>query len=152
MLDQDELLGAEQLLGNDDAPEGIGGTSSSLEAQEFRLKGQREVFGLALHSRNVVAGPGLYYIMTMVTLTFRMTWASPRLMPNAWAGSIRASMQVRMRYFFAGGRGSLAWVKVAPYFAEDHLIFCWMAVCAASDIPDDMAFERGMARAARAAR
>ena len=35
VLDQDELLGPEQLLGNDDAPESIGGASSSLETQEL---------------------------------------------------------------------------------------------------------------------
>ena len=96
----------------------------------------------------VVAGTGVYYYIKMIAmLTFRMIWASPRLTPNAWAGSIRASIHVRMRYFFAGGRASLALVKLVLYFADDHLMFCWMAVCAAAEVPDDMWFDRVMSTA-----
>ena len=57
----------------------------------------------------------------------RITWASPREMPYAAAGSIRASMQVTSHksvgvrrgkddeptaYFFAGGRARLPCVKL----------------------------------------
>jgi hypothetical protein len=34
-------------------------------------------------------------------------------MPKAGAGSMRAFMQVRTRYFLAGGRARLPWVKEA---------------------------------------
>lgn len=47
-----------------------------------------------------------------------MTWASPRSMPKAAAGLMRASMHVRTRYFFAGGRAREPEVKVEAYLSE----------------------------------
>jgi hypothetical protein len=61
-------------------------------------------------------------------LTFRMTWASPSSMPKAWAGSIRASIHVRTRYFFAGGRARWPLVKEAACWAEADSTFAWMAL------------------------
>ena len=49
-------------------------------------------------------------------------------MPKAWAGSIRASMHVRTRYFFAGGRARWPLVKEAENWAEADSTFVWMAL------------------------
>lgn len=56
-----------------------------------------------------------------------MTWASPSPMPKARAGSIRASMHVRTRYFFAGGSARWPWVKEDEYSSEAASTFFWMA-------------------------
>src|SRR6202012_3125841 len=74
----------------------------------------------------------------------RTTWASPRAMPKAAAGSMRASMQVTGRgervqvaswagtlpttYFLAGGRARLPWSKAAAYCAFFSTRFCWTGV------------------------
>lgn len=60
-------------------------------------------------------------------LTLRMTWASPSSMPNALAGSMRASMHVTTRYFLAGGRARWPLSKLAAYSAEAASTLFWMA-------------------------
>jgi hypothetical protein len=57
-------------------------------------------------------------------------------MPNAAAGSMRASMQVRTRYFFAGGSAREPCVKVALYFSDAASTFFCIAVAIASDLLD----------------
>ena len=66
--------------------------------------------------------------------TFRITCASPSSMPNAAAGSIRASMQVRTRYFFAGGSAREPCVKVELYFSDAASRFFWIAVAIVGDL------------------
>lgn len=58
----------------------------------------------------------------------RITCASPSVMPNAEAGSIRASMQVKTAYFFAGGRARWPSLKVEAYFSFDLTRFSWSGV------------------------
>jgi len=57
----------------------------------------------------------------------RMTCASPREIPKAAAGSMRASMQVRTRYFLAGGRAKEPWSNEETYSAFFLTRLSWMA-------------------------
>jgi len=75
---------------------------------------------------------------------FRMTCASPREMPNAEVGSIRASMQVRTAYFFAGGRARCPSVKLDAYFSFDLTRFSWMGVGAIVWIGSYQVLESGL--------
>ncbi len=59
----------------------------------------------------------------ILVLTFLMTCASPNSIPNAAAGSMRASIHVRTKYFFAGGRASEPLVKDEEYFSEEASTF-----------------------------
>ena len=96
MFHQDNLLSAEELLRDDNGAESVVSRRSGLRdrfsTDETRFKD--------------------------VLLTLRITCASPRSIPNALAGSMRASMHVNTRYFFAGGRARCPCVKDEEYASE----------------------------------
>lgn len=111
MLDQHNLIGGQQLLADDNGAERVGGRAPCL------FLSQKIPINITIR---LVSGD-------RETLTLRMTWASPSSMPNARAGSMRASMHVTTRYFLAGGRARWPLSKLAAYSAEAASTLFWMA-------------------------
>lgn len=121
MFHEQDLLGAEELLRDDYAAQGVDGGRSGLGigVSPFPFYSSFVCHEGDTECRVNQSGR---------VRTLRMTCASPRSMPKADAGSIRASMQVRTRYCFAGGRASEPLVKVELYCCEDTSRLSWMAL------------------------